>query len=85
VQAKEHPVNILFIHQNFPGQYRHIAAALADDPGNQVLAIGEAGNLGRLGHPRVRELGYRAPEEKEARQVSPPGFAVCFDLTDQKW
>lgn len=55
-------MKVLFIHQNFPGQYRHIAAALADDPGNQVLAIGEAGNLGRLGHPRVRELGYRAPE-----------------------
>ncbi|MCC7264543.1 MAG: glycosyltransferase family 4 protein [Candidatus Latescibacteria bacterium] len=55
-------MNILFVHQNFPGQYRHIAAALADDLGNQVLAIGEAGNLGRLGHPRVRELGYRTPE-----------------------
>ena len=55
-------MNILFVHQNFPGQYRHIAAALADDPANQVLAIGEAGNLGRLRHPRVRELGYASPE-----------------------
>ena len=55
-------MNVLFVHQNFPGQYQHVAAALADDPGNEVLAIGEAGNLGRLRHARVRELGYRAPE-----------------------
>jgi glycosyltransferase involved in cell wall biosynthesis len=55
-------MNVLFVHQNFPGQYRHVAAALADDPANVVLAIGEAGNLGRLRHPRVREIGYPAPE-----------------------
>ena len=55
-------MNVLFVHQNFPGQYRHVASALADDPANQVLAIGEAGNLGRLRHPRVRELGYPSPE-----------------------
>jgi glycosyltransferase involved in cell wall biosynthesis len=29
-------VNYLFIHQNFPGQYRHIAAHLASRRGNQV-------------------------------------------------
>jgi len=32
-------VNYLFIHQNFPGQYRHIAAHLAGQPGNQVYFI----------------------------------------------
>jgi glycosyltransferase involved in cell wall biosynthesis len=32
-------VNYLFIHQNFPGQYRHIAAHLASQPGNQVYFI----------------------------------------------
>ncbi|MBT5320228.1 MAG: glycosyltransferase [Chromatiales bacterium] len=55
-------MNILFVHQNFPGQYRHVASALADDPANQVLAIGEAGNVGRMRHPRIRELGYPSPE-----------------------
>lgn len=55
-------MNVLFVHQNFPGQYRHLAAVLAVDPGNLVLAIGEEGNLGRLRHPRVREIGYPAPE-----------------------
>ena len=55
-------MNVLFIHQNFPGQYRHIAAALADDPSNTVVAIGEGKNLGRLGHPRVMEVGYKTPK-----------------------
>jgi glycosyltransferase involved in cell wall biosynthesis len=29
----------LFIHQNFPGQYRHLARHLADQPGNRVYFI----------------------------------------------
>ena len=31
--------NYLFVHQNFPGQYRHLAPVLARDPSNRVLAI----------------------------------------------
>ncbi len=33
---KTNTVRILFIHNNFPAQYRHIAAALAKDPKHQV-------------------------------------------------
>jgi hypothetical protein len=29
----------LFIHQNFPGQFRHLAPALAAQPGIQVVAL----------------------------------------------
>ena len=32
-------VNYLFIHQNFPGQYRHVVAHLAQRPGNTVYFI----------------------------------------------
>lgn len=32
-------MKILFVHQNFPGQYKHLAPALARDPLNQVIAI----------------------------------------------
>jgi len=32
-------LNILFIHQNFPGQYKHLAPALAKE-GHQVVALG---------------------------------------------
>jgi hypothetical protein len=29
----------LFIRHNFPGQFRHLASALAAQPGNQVVAL----------------------------------------------
>jgi glycosyltransferase involved in cell wall biosynthesis len=32
-------MNYLFIHQNFPGQYRHVVRHLADQRGNQVYFI----------------------------------------------
>ncbi len=35
-------MNILFIHQNFPGQFRHIAAELARSPSNKVVSICQA-------------------------------------------
>lgn len=85
-------MKILFIHQNFPGQYKHIAPALADMPGNEVLAIGEEGHLGRLRHPKVREIGYPEPRgagEKTHLYVRRLETAVrrgqatarkCFDL-----
>ncbi|TLD44347.1 MAG: Phosphatidyl-myo-inositol mannosyltransferase [Accumulibacter sp.] len=57
-------MRILFVHQNFPGQYRHLAPALADSPANEVLAIGEEANIRRMQgfHPRVRLLGYPQPQ-----------------------
>ena len=53
-------MRLLFIHQNFPGQYRHLAAHYAAQPGNEVVAIGEKGNLRRLKPqlPGVTLLGY---------------------------
>ncbi|MEM6582974.1 MAG: glycosyltransferase [Pseudomonadota bacterium] len=32
-------MNILFIHQNFPGQFKHLAPALAATPDHQVAAL----------------------------------------------
>jgi glycosyltransferase involved in cell wall biosynthesis len=32
-------MRILFVHQNFPGQFKHLAPALTADPGNQVVAF----------------------------------------------
>lgn len=32
-------MNILFLHRNFPAQYRHIAVELAKDPNNNVVFI----------------------------------------------
>lgn len=32
-------MRVLFLHQNFPGQWRHVAQALAKMPGNEVVAL----------------------------------------------
>jgi glycosyltransferase involved in cell wall biosynthesis len=57
-------MRILFVHQNFPGQYRHLAPALADSSDNEVLAIGEKTSIRRLQgfHPRVRLFAYPSPQ-----------------------
>ena len=34
-------MNILFVHQNFPGQYLHLARHLAAQPGRRVLALSQ--------------------------------------------
>jgi hypothetical protein len=49
-------MKVLFIHQNFPGQFRHIAAHLAKQPDVQVLAIGREQAPGLQG---VRMLRYK--------------------------
>lgn len=57
-------MRILFVHQNFPGQYKHLAPALAGSPANEVVAIGEEANVRRANglHPRIRLLGYPEPQ-----------------------
>lgn len=32
-------MRILFVHQNFPGQFKHLAPALAENPANEVVAF----------------------------------------------
>jgi len=52
-------MDILFVHQNFPGQYRHLAPAMAARRGNRVVALGE-----NPGEPLkgVEHLRYKAPK-----------------------
>jgi glycosyltransferase involved in cell wall biosynthesis len=53
---------VLFVHQNFPGQYRHLAAHYAADAGYRVVAVGEKPNLLRQPRlPGVEVLGYDLP------------------------
>ena len=54
-------MRFLFIHQNFPGQFRHVAKALADNPAHQVIGVGEARNVqGRPAlHPKIQVLTYQ--------------------------
>lgn len=49
-------MRVLLLHNNFPAQYRHIAAALAADPANQVVFATQRDD-GEM--PRVRKLLYK--------------------------
>ena len=62
-------MRILFVHQNFPGQYKHLAPALADDPAHEVVAIGDQANLQRARglHPRLRLVAYPSPQGASAQ------------------
>lgn len=48
----------LFVHQSFPGQYRHLAAAMAARPGHETVGLGQHA-LDLL--PGVRQVRYCAP------------------------
>jgi glycosyltransferase involved in cell wall biosynthesis len=48
-------MNFLFVHNNFPGQYRHIVRALARDPKARIVAIGSSTSQEMSG---VRLLKY---------------------------
>lgn len=50
----------LFIHQSFPGQFKHIAAHWAADPANQVVSISQKHSRGL---PGVRNLQYDPARE----------------------
>lgn len=58
-------MNFLFIHQNFPGQFRHVAAALARDPSHQMVGLGDGANIRVPPQPveRLRVVGYRHEEK----------------------
>lgn len=61
-------MKILFVHQNFPGQFPHLAPALADR-GHNVLALTDQKN--ERPSP-VRVMKYASPDEP---QVPPSGRA----------
>ena len=56
--ADHPPMRILFVHQNFPGQFRHVATALAQR-GHEVVGIGV--NQPESALPKVRHVVYRMP------------------------
>ncbi len=53
-------MRILFLHPNFPAQFRHVAAALAKDNSNQVF-FGTTRHEGSL--PGVNKVFYKAKRE----------------------
>lgn len=66
-------MNVLFVHNNFPGQFSRMARALARDPANRVAAIGaeKASDV-----PGIEVRRYRTPE-KNSQDAHP--FARRFE------
>ena len=62
-------MRLLFVHQNFPGQYRHLAAHYAKQPGHEVVAIGEKRNVRPF--PGVRIFSYENEPEKTSSFENP--------------
>jgi glycosyltransferase involved in cell wall biosynthesis len=61
-------MRLLFVHQNFPGQYRHLAAHYAASGRHEVVCVGEKANVLRQ-RPALagaQLLGYELPELKPA-------------------
>lgn len=52
-------MQILFLHQNFPGQYRHLAPAMAAVKGNRVVGLGQNETPAI---PGITQLRYKPPE-----------------------
>jgi glycosyltransferase involved in cell wall biosynthesis len=74
LRIKSRAMNVLFVHNNFPGQYRHIARALAHDPQMRVAAIGSSTSQAMNGVDLVRYSLRNA----DASAAHP--FARRFDL-----
>ena len=55
-------MKLLFVHQNFPGQYRRMAPHFAADPRNQVVSISERHADRPISFPRIRHMQYDAPK-----------------------
>lgn len=54
-------MKFLFVHQNFPGQFKHLAPALAADPGNEVRAFAMNEGPGLPGVAVTRYVVKRVP------------------------
>jgi glycosyltransferase involved in cell wall biosynthesis len=67
-------MNVLFVHNNFPGQYQHIARALARDPQVRMVAIGSSASQEMNG---VKLLRYSL-RDVDVSATHP--FARRFDM-----
>ncbi|NET71422.1 MAG: glycosyltransferase [Sphaerospermopsis sp. SIO1G2] len=56
-------MKILFLHQNMPGQYKHLCQAFAKDPNNQVVFLTKPKNFDI---PGVYKVEYKVPREPSA-------------------
>jgi glycosyltransferase involved in cell wall biosynthesis len=61
-------MNLLFVHQNFPGQFKHVVPALAAETGNRIVGFTMNKQPPRL--PGVQMVSYQ-PARRNAKGVHP--------------
>ncbi|WP_316013594.1 glycosyltransferase family 4 protein [Roseobacter sp. HKCCA0434] len=71
-------MQILFVHQNAPAQFRHIAARLARDPGNRVVYITHEGKPVPQGVARVQYKPHREPHKQTHHYLRTAESAVIY-------
>ncbi len=71
-------MNVLFVHNNFPAQYRHVATALLRDPEIRICAVSAAASRGLKG---VRSVKYNL-DGVDVAATHP--FARRFDLESRR-
>ena len=60
-------MKLLFVHQNFPGQYKHTARIMAMDPNNRVVAICDESSIPKHAViPGINYLSYATPQAASA-------------------
>lgn len=64
-------MKVLFVHQNFPGQYRHLAPAISQLPGCRVVALGDQKNLAAVPAPSAFQRILYAPAREPAKTTHP--------------
>lgn len=55
-------MDVLFVHPNFPGQFRRLASALAQEQGIRVHTLGDRSWMPSFELPGANALSYPAPE-----------------------
>jgi glycosyltransferase involved in cell wall biosynthesis len=55
-------LDVLFVHPNFPGQFRKLAGALAQEQGVRIYTLGDQSWMPAFELPGVTPLSYPAPE-----------------------
>lgn len=73
-------MRILFVHQNFPGQFLHLAPALVER-GHDVVALTDEGNTRPSGITTYR---YRAPDARPDPAVTRMGTTYT-EMTSRAW
>lgn len=73
-------MKILFVHQNFPGQFLHLAPALVER-GHDVMALTDEVNARKS---PITTYRYRSPDPRPDPKVAQLGTTYC-EMTNRAW